>query len=209
MTHILTMNISCINEKTYQMLYNRSCASRQQRADRYLRQEDRARCICAGLLLRFALGKADFEIETAPNGKPRVKDRPDFHFNLSHSGNWVVIAYGASPVGVDMEQIHWDSGKDNLARRFFTADEQAYVFHGHQQGSAERFFEIWTAKEGYLKYLGTGLQKALDSFSVLQLKFPNRFSFQPEDGYSLTLWTEDAAYDVIEVSVAALLHALE
>lgn len=209
MTHILTMNDSAVTENDYRRLYLLSDQYRRRKADRYLRQEDRIRCVCAGLLLRFALGKADFEIETAPNGKPRVKDCPDFHFNLSHSGNWVVIAYGTSPVGVDVEQIHWDSGKDNLARRFFTADEQAYVFHGHEQGRAERFFEIWTAKEGYLKYLGTGLHKALDSFSVLQLKSPNRFSFQPEDGYSLTLWTADAAYDVIEVSVAELLNALE
>ena len=205
MTQVLTINISGIDEGSYRILYSLSDNERQKRADRYLRQEDRVRCLCAGLLLRLALGRADFEIETGPYGKPTVKSEPNFHYNLSHSGNWVVIAYGTSPVGIDVEQINWDSSKEKLAKRFFTADEQAYVFGQDAQGRAERFFEIWTSKESYLKYLGTGLQKSLDSFSVLQLKSPNRFTFQIESGYSLSLWTEEEAYDAECLSVSDLL----
>lgn len=210
MTHILMMNISDITAEDYRRLYLQSDQRRQRKADRYLKWDDRVRCICAGSLLRLgirrALGKDDYEIETSPFGKPNLKDEPYFHYNLSHAGQRVVIAYGSRPVGIDVEQVHWDSGKENLARRYFTADEQEFVFGQSWQGRAERFFQIWTSKESYLKYIGTGLQKALNSFSVLQMPAPNRFTFQPDGGYSMSLWTEEEAYELEQLSVSDLLN---
>jgi 4'-phosphopantetheinyl transferase len=212
MTHILSINISGIDDSAYLTLYDRATNRRKQRADRYLRQEDRIRCIVAGALLHLAVQKAvgiaEYKIETNPFGKPMVKGAADFHFNLSHSGQWVVIAYGSSPVGIDVERICWDSGKENLARRYFTADEQDYVFGQEPQRCAERFFEIWTAKESYLKYIGTGLRKALDSFSVLQINVPNRLAFQPDIGYSLCLWSEEERVDKTVISVSELLEVI-
>lgn len=208
MTHIFLMNISDIDETAYQRLYDCSATRRKERADRYLRREDRIRCVAAGALLQLAtltvLGKRNCELEYSPLGKPRLRGEPDFHFNLSHSGDWVVLAYASYPVGIDVERIQWNSGKEKLARHYFTTDEQDYVFGQGERGTAERFFEIWTAKESYLKYLGTGLRKALNSFSVLQLRSPNRFSIQPEDGYSLSLWTEDEAFQLKRLPVSEL-----
>ena len=209
MTHILSINISGIDDSAYRTMYDLATDRRKQRADRYLRQEDRIRCIAAGALLHLAVqkavGNADYEIETNPFGKPMVKGAADFHFNLSHSGRWVVIAYGSRPVGIDVEKICWDSGKENLARRYFTVDEQDYVFGRGPQGCAARFFEIWTAKEGYLKYIGTGLQKSLNSFSVLQIATPNRHSFLLDGEYSMSLWMEEEACDVEQLSASDLL----
>jgi 4'-phosphopantetheinyl transferase len=209
MTRVMMMNISDVTEEDYRRLYLRSDLSRQKKADRYLRREDRIRCICAGQLLRFALESADFQVKIGPYGKPEVKDRPDFQYNLSHSGNWVVIGCASTPVGIDVEEMDWNPGKEKLSRRFFTPDEQDYVFCQTPGEIAQRFYEIWTAKESYLKYLGIGLQKALDSFSVLQLKSPKRFTLQPEPGYCLSIWTEDEAYDLKSVAVSDLLTAAE
>lgn len=210
MTHILSINIAGIDDSAYRTLYDRATDQRKQRADRYLRQEDRIRCIVAGALLHLAvqkvLRKEDYEIETSPFGKQMVKGAADFHYNLSHSGQWVVIAYGSRPVGIDVEKICWDSGKEKLARRYFTADEQDYVFGQGPQGCAERFFEIWTAKESYLKYIGTGLQKSLNSFSVMQLSAPNRHSFLLNGQYSISLWTEEEACDMVQLSASDLLN---
>jgi 4'-phosphopantetheinyl transferase len=205
MTRVLLLNIADVTEEEYQRLYLQSNFRRKKKADRYLRREDQVRCICAGQLLRFALGADDFEVETNPYGKPSVKNRPDFHYNLTHSGCWVAIAYGNDILGIDVEKIDWNPGKEKLAHRFFTCDEQEYVLRQDNQGTGNRFYEIWTAKEGYLKYLGTGLQKALDSFSVLELESPNRFYFQPEEGYSMTLWTADGAYELQTITVSDLL----
>jgi phosphopantetheinyl transferase len=80
----LSINISGIDDSAYLTLYDRATNRRKQRADRYLRQEDRIRCIVAGALLHLAVQKAvgiaEYKIETNPFGKPMVKGAADFHF---------------------------------------------------------------------------------------------------------------------------------
>lgn len=54
--------------------------------------------LAAGLLLRFAMEKSGQEnrlsdIEVSVHGKPYLKDT-DFHFSLSHSGEYAVCVYG-------------------------------------------------------------------------------------------------------------------
>ncbi|MGN7043659.1 4'-phosphopantetheinyl transferase family protein, partial [Bacillus safensis] len=59
--------------------------------------------------------------ETEGNGKPVVRQLPSFHFNLSHSGDWVVCAVDDAPVGIDIEEIKPIDLA--IAKRFFSADE--------------------------------------------------------------------------------------
>ena len=209
MAQIMTINLSALSEVDYRKLYEICDEQRQKKADRFLRQEDRLRCVAAGALLRYAvfrvLGRQAFEVEAPPMKKPRLKDTPDFHFNLSHCGQWAVIAYDSAPVGIDVEQIVWDSGKEKIVCRFFAEDEQEYVFDGGEQSSAERFFQIWTAKESYLKYLGTGLLKSLTSFSVLQITTPQKHHYLLDGGYSMTLWAEGKPHSVEQLTVDQLL----
>ena len=193
MTRVLCAEISKL-EPAYPTLYAAASLERRHRADRYRRKEDALRCLAAGVLLQYAVGTAEYIITKGPFGKPYIKENNSFHYNLSHSGNWVVIAYGDTEVGIDVEKICMDAGKEEIARRYFTPDEQAYVFN-EKELAPQRFFEVWTGKESYLKYLGTGLQKNLASFSI--------FSLEPEvrlfhrclpGGYSLTLCTSDDNY---------------
>ena len=44
-------------------------------------------------------------LEKNENGKPTVQGHPAFYFNLSHAGDYVVLAHGDVPLGVDIEQI--------------------------------------------------------------------------------------------------------
>ena len=132
-----------------------------------------------------------FTVIKEPGGKPRIAGQDQFHYNLSHSGNRVVIAYGDSPVGADVQQMHMDAGKEALAKQFFTKEEQAYVFQCPELTEA-RFYQVWTGKESYLKYLGTGLKKSLESFSILSPEISPmlRFRILP-DGYCLSLCSND------------------
>lgn len=191
MAHILCLKITGAD---YAALYAQASPERRARADRYLRREDGLRCLAAEALLRYgvrqALGLQNFTLEKGPQGKPFLAGREDFHFNLSHSGQWVVLAWGGSPVGVDVEEVRMDRGREALAHRFFTPEEQDYVFR--QEDSRDtRFYEIWTGKESYLKYLGTGLRKSLLSFSVLSLEALRFHRFFLPEGYCLTLCTQE------------------
>lgn len=179
----------------YEALYRRADPDRKRRADRYLRREDGLRCLAAGELLRQsveqALGLREFTVITDPGGKPRIAGQERFHFNLSHSGNRVVIAFGDSPVGTDVQQMRMDPGKKDLAKRFFTKDEQQYIWERPELAEA-RFYRVWTGKESYLKYLGIGLRKSLDSFSILSPELAPLINVRyPADGYCVSLCCTD------------------
>lgn len=208
MIHIAAVDISHADKETYQQLYAAASPERRQRADRYLRKEDAHRCIIAGGLLRYALrsalGTDQAAIARTSSGKPFIPDQEDFHFNLSHSGRWVVIAWASRPVGIDVETVLMDESKENLARRFFHTDEQAYLFAVSGENRARRFFEIWTKKESYLKYLGTGINRSLDSFSVLNAPDVS-FHCQMLEGAVLTLCAEKTECRFIHLTPKMLL----
>lgn len=134
--------------------------SRQKRAAAYPRREDAIHCLVAEAMLRLAFPGRDPEtLDREPGGKPFWEGA---HFNLSHSGPWVVLAVGDSPVGVDVECFREARKVEPLAKRYFTPEEQAFA-----EDSQERFLRVWTAKESRVKRTGLGLRTALDSFSVL------------------------------------------
>ena len=166
MIRILCIDLSSTDEATYQRLYELASPERKARADRCRLREDRLRCVTADALLRRVLGTDYSRVEKTSDGKPFLPHRPDFHFNLSHSGNWVAIAWGSSNVGLDVQAPRDKTNIEALTRRYFCEEERQYVF-AEEHRAVHRFFEIWTGKESYLKYLGTGLKKDLTSFSVL------------------------------------------
>lgn len=193
MIRVICSDISKL-EPAYPELYAGASAERKQRADRYRRKEDAVRCLAAGALLRYALGAADYTVEKGPFGKPYIKENDSFHYNLSHSGSWVSIACGDTEVGIDVERIRMDAGKEEIARRYFSPEEQTYVFD-KKELAAQRFFEVWTGKESYLKYLGTGLNKDMTSFNILAMDPDVRLQHWILPGeYSLTLCTTDDEY---------------
>lgn len=85
-------------------------------------------------------------------------------FNLSHSGDMVIMAVSAYPVGCDMEGTKTEKNGTKeekrsernlkIARRFFTEREQKAV----EEGGNEAFYRIWTRKESYIKMTGEGMK---------------------------------------------------
>ena len=134
-------------------------------------------------LLKTVLDTEEFQIKKDPGGKPYVLDREDFFYNLSHSGRYVVIAWGSSEVGVDVQQHDPSVKAEAIAKRYFTLEEQSYI-----RGNVRRFYEVWTKKESYLKYTGEGLRKNMNSFSTISPVKGIRYAYHCLDGgYSLCL----------------------
>lgn len=100
-----------------------------------------------------------------PYGKPVIDNCPEWHFNLSHSGDWVVAAIDDKEIGVDVEKR--GTYPRDIAQRFFAEQENQYLSTRHQADFDEGFIRIWTLKESYIKALGQGLSIPLDSFSVV------------------------------------------
>ncbi len=112
----------------------------------------------------FSLANEKILFQYSEYRKPFLKNHSNIHFNISHSGDWVVCALSAREVGIDVEKIR--DLDFNIARRFFSVEEVKQLFAMPKELQLNYFFDLWTLKESYLKALGTGLTKPLSSFIV-------------------------------------------
>ncbi|MFW5427892.1 MULTISPECIES: 4'-phosphopantetheinyl transferase family protein [Bacillus] len=101
---------------------------------------------------------------TEGNGKPVVRHIPSFHFNLSHSGDWVVCVIDDAPVGIDIEEIKPIDLA--IAKRFFSADEYEDLLSQPAERQEAYFFHLWSMKEAFIKLTGKGLSYGLSSFTA-------------------------------------------
>lgn len=117
-------------------------------------------------------------IKTTPKGKPYAEGL-NIHFNISHSGELVACAINDTEIGIDIEKIRKINLK--IAKKICLENELNYIFDGNEidytstnPKHIERFFEIWTGKEAYFKYLGTGISdfKEVDTLNLQKLHRP-------------------------------------
>lgn len=132
---------------------------RAAKAMRYRFSDDRKRSIAGGLLLREFLG--DAEIFTDEFGKPRTTDGRCF--NLSHSGDWAILALSECEIGCDIEQIR-QVDPLRLGKTVFTERELALIRQSPDRLGV--FFGLWTKKEALLKCMGEGFHRAAKTVDV-------------------------------------------
>lgn len=97
----------------------------------------------------------------AEHGKPYLADG-SCHFNLTHSEEVAALAVGTHELGLDIEDRRRKVDFYALGRRFFAPPEALELERSPDPRTL--FFEIWTAKEAYIKALGDGLTHPLDQF---------------------------------------------
>jgi len=103
---------------------------------------------------------AQLPIQEPGNEKPRLAPQPgvaQVFFNISHSGDYALIAVADAEVGIDIEQIRADCPVEELAQRFFATRESAQLGKMTRPRQLEHFYRLWTVKEAVLKCLGLGL----------------------------------------------------
>lgn len=137
---------------------------RQKRVRSYGSSRDALRCLAAGLLLYSVFGERarSAHFEHGKRGKPFLPDVSPF--NLTHAGDYAVLALSKETVGVDLERIraiNWS----RVSERFFHPEEQRFLEQSNDPQTM--FFTIWTLKESYLKALGHGFSVSPRSFCVL------------------------------------------
>jgi 4'-phosphopantetheinyl transferase len=142
----------------------------QQDVLRFKFEKDRHRKLVSVLLLRFLiknfLNLYTYNVSTNAFGKPYLKSHPGFQFNLSHSGNWVVAAISDKPLGIDVEQISVLNDFMDIAKRFYSEKEYAFLIECEEKIRLSLFYDIWTKKESLIKAIGKGLSIPLKSFTV-------------------------------------------
>lgn len=132
---------------------SRKLAERFIVAHGYLRRILASFCGRRPLDLRFFYNRA---------GKPFLAG--SVRFNLSHSGNLAVIGVvrGEHDIGVDVERFRTLPDALDLARRWFSPEEQAWI----AEDPDHHFMRCWVMREAFVKALGIGLQEPLEGFEV-------------------------------------------
>jgi 4'-phosphopantetheinyl transferase len=167
-------------------LINRIPEEEKERICKFRRFEDSQRSLLGSVLSRFAISKRtglNFNCilyEKNKYGKPFLANTNAAHFNISHSGNWVVCVVDDEPVGIDVEIIRLID--INIAERFFSKDEHNMLLNETDEERQNIFYKIWTVKESYIKAEGKGLSIPLNSFSsefkdsVIRVKAEDNYS---------------------------------
>jgi 4'-phosphopantetheinyl transferase len=160
--HVWRAELAAVAEDLSELL----CIGEHARAARFVNERDGDLWARSRGLLRALLGRylhqdpRSLRFATGEHGKPALADdaAPELAFNMSHSGQLALYAFGATgAVGVDVE----------IARR--PLDEVAIAAHALGAATARRlqtleptarrreFLRTWTRHEAELKCLGVGI----------------------------------------------------
>jgi 4'-phosphopantetheinyl transferase len=136
------------------------------RADRFRVESARRRFVVARTILRHELAKqlgtdlAELVFGSGEHGKPFLLEPAQneaARFNLSHSGELVVLVVGGVEVGIDIEYLRPLPRTEALARRFLSPKERRGVMSFEGRDRDRAFLRVWTQKEAYLKATGLGV----------------------------------------------------
>ena len=95
-------------------------------------------------------------------GKPYFLNFPEVHFNISHSGEWVLGILSEKECGIDVELVK--EARMDVAKRFFAKEEYELLLQKEGEKRRALFYELWTLKESYVKYKGMGLALPFHQF---------------------------------------------
>lgn len=140
----------------------------KERIGRFVFKRDAKRSIIGQLMIRKFLSEAiqlpwsQIKTKRDLNNKPIIEGF-DLNFNVSHDGNFVVLAGEENiSVGIDIMRNCYKGGKSlneffRLMQRNFHSNEWTYISKGTDIKKTNSFYRFWCLKESYVKATGTGL----------------------------------------------------
>ncbi|MDN5285562.1 MAG: 4-phosphopantetheinyl transferase [Mucilaginibacter sp.] len=177
------------------------------RANCYVQKKDRLRFVVSRGALRCLLSKytnqppATIKFVVSANKKPSIYQQ-NIKYNVSHSGDWVMIAISNTEVGIDTEEMDQTFNYKEILADNFSKDEINYIAH---QDSVNSFYLLWTRKEALTKATAQGLDNNLQYIPSLNgdhqiegslLASPKNWllnSFKADENNMATLATETIA----------------
>lgn len=148
----------------------------------------------------------DFNIE----GKPYIKNTNNIFFNISHSKDIAICSFASSNIGCDIEKLDNSRINIDVINKIASKEEQEYFAKVSIENKKEEFLKLWTYKESFVKYKGSGLKDIKNisiydkngnlndlSFDGHKIYFKN-FCFED---YIITVCSEynDFASDIINI----------
>ena len=133
------------------------------RLNRYANQQIARNFICSRGCLRLLLASycsiapSQARLQNLEHGKPSAPDFPGLCFNVSHSGELLLIGFSDRTIGVDVEKTRENVDFTGIIKRFFSESEAESWMQFRQASPIDAFFRGWTRKEAWLKATGEGV----------------------------------------------------
>jgi len=169
----------------------------KQRAEAFLKPEDRERYLLSHLWLREILSSYEPAVEAAEwcfrhnrFGKPLLDpfQKKGFWFNLSHSQEtFALVCTDLGSCGIDVEEQGGTALGEGVHDLVFSKEEGACFERLLPEEKEAYFYRIWTLKEAELKALGSGLLEA----ALTEIDFHQEVELEKE---SYTFVKEGAVY---------------
>ena len=150
------MNVKPLyDESQFQGLYLKVNKFFQDRADIKKPRKSKNQSLAGGYLLNVGLREMginpdNIKIDITKTGKPYILNDNIF-FNIAHSEDFAVCAFGTSEIGVDIEKIKPLS--ERILDKISLPSERAKIY------AAKQIVKLWTRKEALSKCLGSGIGK--------------------------------------------------
>jgi 4'-phosphopantetheinyl transferase len=146
------------------------------RANRFRFPQHKRRFIAARAILReilanyLKINSDALRFEYSDRGKPRLAksmEASNWQFNVSHSEELALYGFTYNNrIGVDVEYLRSMNDGAKIAERFFSAQESQLIANLSDEQQKQAFFQLWTAKEAYLKAIGEGLKGSLAGVDI-------------------------------------------
>lgn len=161
------------NEDTVLEMLRHLPAHSQERFSAYSNLRSKIQSLAGEVLARYATGHYIGQpfnlgvLQTGKNGKPYFASPKHIHFNISHSGKYIVCGVSTSEIGIDVERIRRVNLR--IAERYFSEREMNDLLQLNEDERMEYFITLWTIKEAYLKSIGRGLTQKLNTFTITKI----------------------------------------
>ena len=173
---IFIYNLEILNHvfsNTETKLLNFLSNNRKQKVLSYYFEADRLLSLYSALLTRMCLNvitgipHKELTFTYTQFGKPYLNNCNTF-FNISHTKNCILLAISTDAgIGADIENLQ-TTPPYNIIDEVFHPAEIEFIYQTQPSFQA-KFYEIWTRKESYLKWLGTGLTSNIKNLNSLNL----------------------------------------
>ena len=140
-------------------------------------------------LLRIGLEKSygkDLRFEPRSKGefgKPFFTREPKIHYNISHSGKYVMCILADQGVGIDVQE-HRNVNRERLLSRMVPVEMIRPILDADEPEKA--FYAQWVLREAYVKWTGQGLSRDL---RTIPMEEGTSMMLDLEPGYSAAVWS--------------------
>lgn len=148
------------------------------RAYKRYQRELADRILAYGFRMGFGVTFDRRFVMPAAHGKPIWKGSGKIYFNITNTEGLVACAISDVNIGVDAERIR-KVGFPVLKRcckeqeiAYIMRREEGNVMDAESDIDQERFFQLWTLKESYIKMTGEGMRFPVKEASFMVQAFP-------------------------------------